>query len=54
MSGKWLILQDGRLKLEFSLLGTTITQVYKIKIDGKEMLWSSDKNKEETKFIKLK
>jgi hypothetical protein len=54
LSGKWLILQDGRVKLEFSILGIISTQVYDIKVNGKEMIWASDKDKKGTKYYKLK
>jgi len=51
LTGRWLILDDGRLKLDISMLGVTQTLVYKVRFDGGEMILTDETG--ETRHKKL-
>ena len=39
MSGKWIVLDDGRLKFDIVLLGTSVPTVVKFRFDGSDMIF---------------
>ena len=45
LNGKWLIIKDGRIKIDISMLGITHSQVGKLDFDGKEMIITDDNGK---------
>ena len=45
LNGKWLVLEDGRLKLDISMFGTTQSIVGKLDFDGGEMVLTDDNGK---------
>ena len=42
-SAKWIVLDDGRLKLDITILGTTVTSLYKLRFDGPGMILTDEK-----------
>jgi len=53
LSGKWVILQDGRLKMDFTSMEETKTIVRNLKFDGNELI-STGKDGKSSRFKKLK
>lgn len=47
ISGKWLILPDGRLKIELTMFGASVTKVLKVQFSGAEMSLTDDQGKVE-------
>ena len=45
-SAKWLVLDDGRLKLDIVLLGTTVTSLFRLRFDGPGIILTDENGKE--------
>ena len=45
-SAKWLVLDDGRLKLDIVLLGTTVISLFKLRFDGPGISLTDENGKE--------
>lgn len=45
-AAKWIVLDDGRLKLDITILGTTVTSLFKLKFDGPSMILTDEKGEE--------
>ena len=52
ISAKWIVLEDGRLKLDIVMLGTAVTSVFKLRFEGPGMVLTDDKGKD-TLYKKL-
>ncbi len=52
LSGKWIVLRDGRLKLELSALGITQAVLGDLKFEGEEMILSDETGP--TRFTRIK
>ena len=52
MSGKWIVLDDGRLKFDLVMLGTSVPSVVKFRFDGSDMVFITDGGTE-ARFKKL-
>ena len=44
-NGKWIILQDGRLKMDVVIGGTALTEVFTLQFDGDDMVITDEKGK---------
>lgn len=55
VQGKWIILNDGRLKLDVNVLGmATQTSLLKIRFDGGDLFISDETGKEENRLKRIK
>jgi hypothetical protein len=54
LNGKWLILKDGRIKIDVSVLGMAESQVAKLHFEGNEMIMTDDTSGKATRHKRLK
>ena len=52
-SGKWSILDDGRVKLDFPVFDKTVTQTFKITFNGNNEMNTIDENNKSEGFKRV-